>query len=312
MGGIQPSEYRLPAETRIGRVRLAVSDLQKSLDFYTRVIGLTVKSGIETAEPSLARLGVEGEDQVLLELQALPGTQAIGQQKRLGLYHAAYLLPSREALSRFIEHLNAQSVPFGASDHLYSEALYLTDPDGFAVEVYADRPREEWRFEGEELLSGVFPLRLSELPRVAPGSWKGVPQGTTVGHVHFFVGDLEKAKTFYHRGLGLDLMTWRYSGALFASAGGYHHHVGLNIWAAGSPPAIETEPRLLFWELVLPDPDDIDEVLLSLQREGHSRAHSDTNITSVTDPWGIGVHLVSAPTTGRSDSGQNGILREER
>ena len=212
---------------------MAVSDVQSSVEFYCKVIGLKILS---EALPSSAmvRLGVQSGSEVLLELQAAPATHR-SRQARLGLYHVAFLLPSREDLSSFVQHLMEQGIPFGASDHLYSEALYLTDPGGFTVEVYADRPREMWTFEGQELLSGVFPLDIANLPRVAPDSWNGAHVGTTIGHVHFFVGDLTSATSFYHRGMGLDLMTWRYPGALFTSAGGYHHHVGLNIWAAGSP-----------------------------------------------------------------------------
>ena len=292
-GGIQPSGYRLPAETRIGRVRIAVSDLKNSLEFYTRVVGLTLRPGHEDDEANLARLGIKGDDTVLLELQSLPAAQGGEPDRRLGLYHVAYLLPSRDALSSFVQHLTAQAVPFGASDHLYSEALYLTDPDGFAVEVYADRPLVEWRFDNGELQTGVFPLQFSELPFVAPGGWKGAPQGTKIGHVHFFVGDLERAKVFYHRGMGLDLMTWSHPGALFTSAGGYHHHVAVNTWAAASVASTEAEPRLLFWELLLPRAENIDEVLASLQREGYAGDSSAAGITGVLDPWGIQVHLVS-------------------
>ena len=290
--GIEPSVYRLPAETRIGRVRLAVSDLSKSLEFYTGVIGLTVY-GTDHHDQTVARLGVHGDDTVLLELQPLPNAPSLGHQPRLGLYHAAFLLPSREHLSSFIQHLNTDGVPFGASDHLYSEALYLTDPDGFTVEVYADRPREKWRFEDGELLTGVFPLQIAELPQVAPGSWKGVPPGTTVGHVHFFVGDLPTASAFYHRGMGLQVMTWRHPGALFTSAGGYHHHVALNTWAANSPTATADEPRLLFWELILPNVSHLSELLLNLSQQSFKIAEPGCE-TTVADPWGIHVHLLSA------------------
>ena len=294
-GGIQPSDFRLPAETRIGRVRIGVSDLERSLEFYTKVIGLTIQSRDVSEGVSLARLGVAGDpDHVLLELETVPAAHAGGHPPRLGLYHVAYLLPSRDALSSFVQHLTETGVPFGASDHLYSEALYLTDPDGFAVEVYADRPREQWRFDGPELLTGVFPLDLSALPQVPPGSWKAAPAGTTIGHVHFFVGDLDKATAFYHRGLGLDRMTWRFPGALFTSAGGYHHHVAVNTWAAGAPLPTEAEPRLLFWELVVPREDDRQNVLLSLEREGYSIVDSASGARRVTDPWGIPVHLVFA------------------
>ena len=170
--GVEPSVYRLPAETRIGRVRVAVSDLSKSLEFYTGVVGLTVY-GTDDHDQTVTRLGVQGDDKVLLELQPVPNAQSLGHQARLGLYHAAFLLPSREHLSSFIQHLNTEGVPFGASDHLYSEALYLTDPDGFTVEVYADRPREEWSFEDGELLTGVFPLQIAELPQVTQEVGRG-------------------------------------------------------------------------------------------------------------------------------------------
>ncbi len=150
--------------------------------------------------------------------------------------------------------LRRAGVEAGSADHLYSEALYLVDPDGLTVEVYADRPREEWIYENGELMTGVEPLRLSELLALEPRrGWVGAPAGTTVGHVHFFIGDLERAADFYCGGLGMDKKTWSFPGALFVSAGGYHHHAGLNTWAAGSPVASRNDPRLLFWELSGPE-----------------------------------------------------------
>jgi len=278
---------RLPAATRVGKVRLAVSELERSVAFYSGVIGLAVL-GIEGR---LARLGAQGSDEALMELEELPGVQPIGRRTRLGLYHTAILLPSREALSSFVRHLAAMDVPFGSADHFVSEALYLTDPDGLTVEVYADRARSKWRYEGKELLIGTEPLQFATLPAVADDSWKGAPKGTTVGHVHLYVGDLEVAAGFYHLGLGFDLMTWRYPGALFISAGGYHHHVGLNVWAAGSPVASAEDARMLFWELVFPAAAERDAAAERMMAAGYRRVDAVEGVC-FADAWGIVVALV--------------------
>jgi catechol 2,3-dioxygenase len=289
--GIHPAAYRLPSAAQIGRVRLAVSHLDRSIAFYTTVIGLVVLSRNE--QEHVAHLGVAGSDEVLLELQQLPGVQGLKNGGRIGLYHTAFLLPSRSALANFVLHLRSTGVPFASSDHLVSEALYLTDPDGLQVEVYADRPREQWTVEDGELLMGVLPLRFHELLPLASDRWSGAPLGTSMGHLHFFVGDLIRAKKFYHGALGLDIMAWRYPGALFTSAGGYHHHVGLNIWAAASPAASAHDARLLFWELLLPSDQDVEEVKASFAREGYSAERDGFAKPLFSDPWGIRVELSS-------------------
>jgi catechol 2,3-dioxygenase len=286
--GIRPPNYRLPASTHVGKVRLAVSDLDASIAFYSGVVGLRVVS----REGNLARLGAQTTNQILLELEGVPGVRPILHGKRLGLYHSAFLLPSREDLSSFVQHLRQLRVPFAAGDHLVSEAIYLTDPDGLEVEVYADRPRELWHYSGSQLRMGTMAVDFDSLPQVAPDSWKGTRSGTTVGHMHFYVGDLEAASVFYHEGLGLDIMV-QIPSALFTSAGGYHHHVGLNLWAAGSPVAGETDARLLSWELILPDEIDVSHALQSLRTNGFEEKTDADGRTMVTDPWGITVALVS-------------------
>ncbi|MGC8550851.1 MAG: VOC family protein [Acidobacteriaceae bacterium] len=287
--GIQPPAYRLPANARIGRIRLAVSNLSRSIDFYTRIIGLRILS----SQDSLASLAPCDDNRILLELQQLPGVQPIQPGSRLGLYHPAFLLPTREDLGRFVRHLHRHDVPFGAGDHLYSEALYLTDPDGLTVEVYADRDRSTWKIDGRELVSATNPVRLGELAALSTEPWEGLPAATTIGHVHFYVGNLKQAASFYHDALGLDLITWRYPGALFLSAGGYHHHVAVNTWAAGSPPASETDARLLFWELALPSFHDISRAATSLRAAGIASISSPDGAAVFTDPWGIRVVLVT-------------------
>ena len=139
------------------------------------------------------------------------------------------------------------------ADHAVSEALYLTDPDGLGIEVYADRPRASWTYRGDELVMTTEPLDIGGLITAGEGSdWGGAPDGTTMGHVHLHVGDLARAEAFYHRALGFDKTVWSYPGALFFSAGGYHHHLGTNIWSPG-PSARADEAKLLEWELVVPE-----------------------------------------------------------
>lgn len=287
--GIHSPNFRLPATASIGRVRLAVPQLAKSVQFYAEVIGLAV---LERAG-NLAKLGAQNSRVVLLELEELPGVRPIGHRTRLGLYHTAFLLPSRSALSSFVQHLRRNGIQFGAGDHLYSEAIYLEDPDGLSVEVYADRPRSEWLVENGELVTAVDAVRFETFPLVAVDSWRGAPAGTTMGHVHFYVGDLEQAKKFYHSGLGLDITTWRYPGALFTSAGGYHHHVGLNVWVANSPPASMTDSRLLFWEILLPNGSEVRRAAESLMKTGYAPLE-DGEGTHFKDPWGITVALTVA------------------
>lgn len=290
--GIKPPSYRLPNAARVGRAKLAVSQLDRSLEFYHDIIGLFVLQQSHT----WAALGISATGTVLLELEASAEVKPLGTQRRLGLYHTAFLLPSRAYLSSFVQHLHSKGVSFGAGDHIYSEALYLTDPDGLSVEVYADRPRSEWISEGQELVSAVDPVDFHSLAAVPHDSWRGVPVGTTLGHMHFYIGDLKQGANFYHDGLGLTIMTWRYPGALFTSAGGYHHHVALNVWVANSPIASPTEARLLYWELLLPDADAVKSATESLRSAGYQSIAGTEGRMLVTDPWGITVALTPERT----------------
>lgn len=287
------ADLSLPAATRVGRVRLAVVDLERSVAFYRRVLGLRL---LETAADRAA-LGATGSDEPLVELHERPGAAPVPRGGRLGLYHFAILLPDRPALGRFLRHLGEVGIRPGASDHLVSEALYLNDPDGLGIEVYADRPRSEWRSRDSELVMTTEPLDLDGLLRAGAsaagpddgGAWDAMPAGTTMGHVHLHVGDLERASAFYHETLGLDRTVWSYPGALFLSAGGYHHHLGLNIWAADASPAGAGDARLLEWELILPTGDDADAVVERLEAAGHPLEDR-----LVRDPWGTALRIRAA------------------
>lgn len=259
------SETKMDPAMHCGVVRLAVSDLERSLDYYGQRIGLRLHG----TENGTARLGAG--DAVLLELVEQPGARPV-QRGRTGLYHFALLTPSREALSRVLNHLLATQTPIdGASDHRVSEALYLSDPDGHGIEIYRDRPRREWPFAKGSLAMTTDPLDARGLMAAdrSKAPWEGIDPGTVMGHVHLHVADLAAAEHFYVDLLGMDLMQHFGNQAGFVSAGGYHHHLGLNTWAgAGAPPPPEDAARLLSFELIMPDAGNLAGLAVQLRDGG--------------------------------------------
>ena len=285
--GVTPPGYRLPAGLRLGTVRLQVADLSRSLDWYRRVLGVEVLD----QKPGMAALGAQGDRHPLIELHERPGAHPVPRRGRLGLYHYAILLPDRGSLARFVRHLAELGERAGMSDHLVSEAIYLSDPDGLGIEVYADRPRSTWRHDDRQLVMATDPLDVDDLLRAAGDErWSGLPPGTVMGHVHLFVDDLERAATFYHTGLGLDKVVWSYPGALFLSAGGDHHPLGTNTWAAGAPAAGPEDSRLLEWEILLPTAGDARAALASIAATGARVETSDSGGVA-HDPWGTALRV---------------------
>jgi len=285
--GVAPPGYRLPAATRLGAVKLQVADLERSLAWYDGVLGLSVRERDQRS----AVLVADGDKAPLIHLEERSGASPVPRRGRLGLYHFAILLPERAALGRFVTHLAAAGISAGMSDHLVSEAVYLTDPDGLGIEVYADRPRETWQHDGRQLAMASNPLDVTGLMRVAGSAeWNGMPTGTVIGHVHLHVGDIEMASRFYHEGLGLDKTVWSYPGALFLAAGGYHHHLGTNTWAAGAAPAAEGDARLLEWQVIVPDAGDAGRAIESLAAGG-AAVLRDANGGVARDPWGTAVRV---------------------
>jgi catechol 2,3-dioxygenase len=180
------------------------------------------------------------------------------------------------------------------SDHFVSEALYLTDPDGLGIEVYADRPRSAWRHEDRQLTMATNPLDTESVISAAGGErWTGMPPGTRIGHVHLYVADIDTARAFYHDALGFDKMVWNYPGALFLSAGGYHHHLGTNTWAAGAPPATDEDARLLEWTVLVPSLADAEAAAGSLEAAGY-RVEPGPESWFATDPWGTRLRLAAS------------------
>ena len=285
------SGSRLPEDTHPGRVRLEVASVLRSVAWYRDVLGLVPLEGSFRR----AVLGVPGRP--LVELRENPGALPVPPGGRLGLFHFALLLPDRPSLGRLVEHLFQRGVAMGASDHGVSEALYLRDPDGLGVEVYADRPREAWEYRQGRLVMGTLPLELEALVQVAGGErWEGAPRRTRMGHIHLHVGDLSRARVFYDDLLGLDATVTEYPGALFLSAGGYHHHLGVNSWAGSGAVAPEAgEARLLDWELVLPTQQGALDVAARLEGAGHPvEREGDPASPRVQDPWGTGLRLTGA------------------
>jgi catechol 2,3-dioxygenase len=280
--------HRLPDATHVGGVSLQVSDLDRSLAYYTDVLGFRVLE----RDAHRALLGAQGSDAPLVTLHERKGARHAARAGRLGLYHFAILLPDRASLGRFITHLAEIGARAGAADHLVSEALYLHDPDGLGIEVYADRPRSTWKRNGDEVAMDTLPLDMQSLVREAQGEpWTGMPPGTTVGHVHLHVGDIERAHDFYSTALGFDPMVRSYPGALFLAAGGYHHHLGLNTWAGpGAQPSAPDDARLLEWEIVVPTADDVRATARNMEHGGHSGEFAGDD-WRIVDPWGTMLRL---------------------
>jgi len=280
---------RLPAATRVGGVRIQIADLERSIAWYERVLGMSI---IER-QGDTALLGARG-GVPLVELVEHRGASPVRRRAHLGLFHFAILLPDRAALGRFLRHLASIDEPVGASDHLVSEALYLHDPDGLGIEVYADRPRSTWTRQGGEVTIDTRPLDIEGV--ISAGGnvrWTGMPADTVMGHMHLHVGSLDQGAAFYRDALGLDATVWSYPGALFLSAGGYHHHLGINTWAGpDAPRPADNDAQLLEWELILPDPASVERAAGRLQAAGNTISRAADGIR-LLDPWGTALRIRS-------------------
>jgi catechol 2,3-dioxygenase len=241
--------------TTVGAVHLSVADLDRSVGFYERAIGL------RTLERDGGKASLGPGSDALLVLREEPGAPPADGYS--GLFHFALLVPTRVDLARWLAHAISERVPLtGASDHFVSEAVYLRDPDHHGIEIYRDRPREHW--EGQVARMGTWPLDvdgvLGELPE-GPPAFDGLAAGTRMGHVHFRVADVESTVAFYRDVLGFELMAQLGPQAAFLSAGGYHHHIGANVWESrGRPQAPPGTARLLAAEVLLPDEGERDRV----------------------------------------------------
>lgn len=279
---------RIEPRTTLGPVRLTVSDLVRSRAFYERAIGL----GATERDDGTLALGVPDEPS-LIELKG-DSTAPSLDRRATGLYHVAILVPSRQDLAFALARLaEARWALDGASDHLVSEALYLSDPDGNGIEIYSDRPREEWPRAGDQLQMASRPLDLDGVLAELAGArelQRSAPPGTRIGHVHLQVADLAAAEDFYHGVLGFDVIA-ELPGALFVSTGGYHHHIGLNTWhSAGAGPPAAGSVGLRDFEVLLASEEELSPVLDRLEPAG-TPVEAQNGGWLVHDPSGNGVLL---------------------
>lgn len=275
----------LPATSRPGPVHLRVRDLDRVREFWVGWLGLLASPAMDGS----VHLAAEGGDEPLLVLHSDPSARPAGPDAP-GLYHLALLVPDRAGLGRIVARALRERIPLrGASDHGVSEALYLAGPEGNGIEIYADRPRESWDRDGEAVRMTTRPLDLRSLVADAGGVAAGIPRGTRMGHVHLRVDDLEASEAFYGpRGLGLDVTTREYPGARFLSAGGYHHHLGTNVWGVSGSYDPEAA-GLAAWTLVIPD---VDEASAAATRVG---ARPEDGGWIARDPDGIPLRIRTEP-----------------
>lgn len=281
--------YSIHPDTSMGAVSLTVRDLDRSEAFYRDVLGFK----------PLPRMGdtlslTANGKTPLLELR---GDASAKPRPRhtTGLYHFAVLMPSRWDLARSLQRLADVGYPIqGGTDHLVSEAIYLSDPDGNGIELYRDRPREGWELINKEIHMESDPLDfngiLGEL-KDEPPAWDGLAADTRMGHVHLNVADLAETEHFYHGLLGFEVMMRRATGALFISAGGYHHHLGLNTWdGAGAPPPPPGTVGLLEYRIVLPDIKELGNVAGRVKEAGIAAEEVDEGFL-IRDPSQNGILL---------------------
>jgi catechol 2,3-dioxygenase len=273
--------------TTIGTVELNVADLDAQADFYREAVGLReLRRSTVTVE-----LGAPGDELPLVTLVHRPAGPP-RPPRTTGLFHLALLVPTRAELARAVHRVTAAGRRLtGASDHLVSEALYLDDPEGNGIEIYRDRPREEWERDGGELRLATLPLDLGGvLAGVAAGDvGESVVAGTRIGHVHLQVSDISAAEAFYVGVLGFEPVVRGYPGALFVSAGGYHHHIGLNTWASAGAPAPPADALGLGrFTVVLPDGDALSALVSSVAAAGHGSGSAE-----IADPSGNRILLTT-------------------
>lgn len=278
----------LPSATRLGYARLVVPDLKRSLAFYQNVLGFKIHKN----EKGVAQLGAGAADLIVL----VENPDAKISRFATGLYHFAILVPSRFELARSLRRLAEAEIQLGFGDHIVSEALYLSDPDGNGIEVYRDRPRSEWHDANGNFQMGTLPVDvrgvLSELQNETD-EWQGLHRDTTLGHMHLKAANVSRDEKFYRDVIGLDEMA-NLGNAAFLSAGGYHHHLGMNSWESADAPA---PPRdavgLQYFTLNLPTAQELERVANRVRQAGVEIRELETGLLA-RDPSKNGVVLTAA------------------
>lgn len=267
--------------TFVAQVNLKVQDLERSLAFYQEAIGFKVL----TKTDRTAQLTADGNSTLLTIEQPENVEPALG--RTTGLYHFALLLPKRSDLAKIVRHFVEIGLEFGSSDHLVSEALYLSDPDGNGIEIYTDRNPSEWTWKNGEVNMTVDPLDFPDLLSIGKQqSWRGLPGDTVMGHIHLHVAELANTETFYTEGLGFEVVCRYGTQALFISSGKYHHHIGLNTWnGVGAPQPSSNSVGLQSFKLIFENEAARDQAVENLKKIGAAAAVENNQVIT-EDPSG--------------------------
>ena len=296
-------DFNIHAATRIGYVSLNVSHIDRSLDFYEKVLGF---KKVDRPSSERALLSVDGYPSYLVELlqtkEAAGYKASMSETRRAGLYHYAILLPERKYLADMLQNMSKMrsEIRFdGLADHLVSESIYIRDPDNnIGIEIYCDRPSLQWKWDGSRVRMETDRLDTEDLLRESTASgWKAMPAKTVIGHVHLHVRNLAKAMKFYRKILGLNL-TATYPGAYFFAAGKYHHHIATNIWLGTSIQLASSEHvGLNHFGIELPNKEQYEKTAEQLRQYnietpqyGHSNGSSSTSVF-LRDMDGITIRL---------------------
>lgn len=286
-GEVATEDYDINSPARVGAVTLTVGDIKTMSEFYQKTIGFNVLKD----EGERVTLTADGKNPILiLEEKKDALDKPFGTT---GLYHFALLLPDERTLGQFLIHLSDSLYLQGAADHQYSKALYLADPEGNGIEIYADIPSNEWIRDGKGgYVGGTYQLNVAELYNLAKDDeWTGLPEGTKMGHMHLQVADIEESETFYTEVLGFDIVA-KNDSHLFVSFDGYHHHIGMNTWLGkGIPSPPDNAKGLKHFTVLLTQPEWT-KVKENLTEENIS-FNENGNEIEVNDPAGITLHLIN-------------------
>ncbi|ABR50793.1 Glyoxalase/bleomycin resistance protein/dioxygenase [Alkaliphilus metalliredigens QYMF] len=282
------SKYHRPPNTFVGQVDIKVGDLERTLNFYQGVLGFTILENHEgkitlTADGKLPLIKIEQPEDIISK-----------ESQTTGLYHFAILLPSRADLGTIIKKLREISYPLqGGSHHGISEAIYLEDPDGNGIEIYADTPPSTWKWENGVLPAEGKALDIKGLLAEAEDKeWKGIPSEALIGHIHLSVSELEKTEAFYHQGMGFDVVMRIPRNAVFFSTGEYHHHIGTNIWnGIGAPAPSENSVGMSSFSVVFPS-DEAREKVIKKLRDLNYQVKKEEGVFITEDPSGNQIRLV--------------------
>lgn len=275
------SSSPFPENTRLTEVHLRTRKLAELSDFYEKALGLVVveqSSGEKLLGPSQDGPGF---------LRLTEHAQASSPSRStVGLYHFAILYPARRDLAQALQRLILQDWPIeGASDHLVSEALYLRDPENNGIELYTDRPRSQWKWQDAQVQMSTEPLNLEDLLSTAAGGSAPMhpPAQATLGHIHLHVPDLKETEAFFHQLLGFATTQRSYPGALFFSAGGYHHHIGANTWAGRNLPS-PNDRGLVSYQFTVPTVQVLDSLEGRLKTSGRVVSRETSELLRIQDP----------------------------